>query len=118
MVKKVIFFMFMFSTLVFAEILEKHKQNIYEQNCLPCHSPLSVGLDKFFFQYLVKYSSELSVKSALIYFLKNPDELTSALSSDQLRRFGVKSKTNLSDKELDEAIDIYWEKYKVFGKIE
>ncbi len=118
MVKKIILVMFIFTTLVFAENLEKHKQNIYEQNCLPCHSPLSVGLDKFFFQYLVKYSSELSVKSALIYFLKNPDELTSALSSDQLRRFGVKSKTNLSDKELDEAIDIYWEKYKVFGKIE
>ena len=118
MVKKVIFFMFIFNTLVFAKTLERNEQNIYEQNCLPCHSPLSIGIDKFFFQYLVKYSSELSVKSALTYFLKNPDELTSALSSDQLRRFGVKSKTNLSDEELDEAINIYWEKYKVFGKIE
>lgn len=117
MVKKVIFFIFVLNTFIFAENLEKNEQNIYEQNCLPCHSPLSVGLDKFFFRYLVKYSSELSVKSALTYFLKNPDELTSALSSDQLRRFGVKSKTNLNDEELNEAIDIYWKKYKVFGKI-
>ena len=118
MVKKVVAIAFVFSTFVFAENLEKKEQNIYEQNCIPCHKPLSVGLDKFFFRYLMKYSSELSVKSALTYFLKNPDELTSALSSDQLRRFGVKSKTNLNDEELNEAIDIYWEKYKVFEKIE
>ncbi len=117
MAKKVVFLLLIFSASIFAQIKEP-KENIYERNCIPCHNPLSVGLDKFFFSYLVKYSSELSVKSALTYFLKNPDELTSALTSDQLRRFGVKSKTNLNNEELNEAIDIYWDKYKVFGKIE
>lgn len=118
MVKKVIVMLSVVSSFIFAQDLEIKKQNIYEQNCLSCHQPLSVGLDKIFFRYLIKYSSELSVKSALVNFLKNPDELTSALSADQLRRFGVKSKTNLSDEKLEEAVDIYWEKYKVFGKIE
>jgi hypothetical protein len=92
-------------------------QNIYEKNCVPCHKPLSIGLDKIFFRYLLKYSSEISVKSALIYFLKQPNKYTSAMSKEQIRRLGIKSKTNLTNSELKNAIDIYWNKYKVFGKL-
>ena len=53
----------------------------------------------------------------MIDFLKNPNSQTSAMSQEQIRRLGIKSKTLLSDKELYKAIDAYWNQYKVFGKL-
>ena len=115
MVKKLFVILVIFSALLFAE--DTVEQNIYEKNCITCHKPLSIGLDKIFFRYLIKYSSELSVKSAMIDFLKDPNVQTSAMTDEQLRLLGVKLKTRLDDRELEEAIDIYWERYKIFGKL-
>ncbi len=115
MVGKILASLILFTCIAFAE--NRVAQNIYEQNCVPCHKPLSISLDKIFFRYLIKYSSELSVKSAMIDFLKDPNIQTSAMTNEQLRLLGVKLKTHLSDKKLEEAIDIYWEHYKVFGKL-
>ncbi len=94
------------------------KTDIYQTNCLACHKQLSFSLEKIFFRYLLKYSDEISVKSALIDFLKHPNSDTSVMSKEYTRSFGLKQKSQLNDKELEEAIDIYWEKYTVFGKIE
>ncbi len=94
------------------------KADIYEENCLACHKQLSFSLEKIFFRYLLKYSDEVSVKSALIDFLKQPNADTSVMSKEYTRSFGLKQKSELSDDALKKAIDIYWEKYTVFGKIE
>ncbi len=91
--------------------------NIYRQNCMKCHKQMSLTMQKIFMRYLLKYSSEVAVKSAMISFLKEPDYLTSALRKDQIARYGLKNRTTLSDEALKRAIDIYWEKYKVFGKL-
>ncbi len=115
MVRVLIFILLFMHSISFAE--ELPKPNIYETNCLPCHQLPSLRLDKIFFSYLIKYSSELPVKLALEDFLKNPNAEISAMSDEKLRRLGVKSKTNLNEQELREAIDIYWERHKVFGKL-
>ena len=91
--------------------------SIYEQNCMKCHKQMSLSMQKIFMRYLLKYSGEVSVKSALYDFLKNPNYFTSALRKDQIARYGLKNKTTLTDAQLREAIDIYWEKYKIFGKL-
>lgn len=93
------------------------EKNIYESNCFACHKQLSFNLEKIFFRYLLKYSDEVSVKSALIDFLKQPNSDTSVMSKEYTRSFGLKQKSELSEVELKEAIDIYWEKYTVLGKI-
>lgn len=93
------------------------KENIYEENCMRCHKQMSLGMQKIFMRYLLKYSSEMPVKSAIIDFLKNPNYFTSALRKDQIARYGLKTKTTLTDEELEKAVDIYWEKYKIFGKL-
>jgi hypothetical protein len=31
--------------------------------------------------------------------------------------YGIKQKTTLSDEQIDEALDIYWEKFKVIDKL-
>ena len=93
------------------------KESIYENNCMRCHKQMSLGMQKIFMRYLLKYSGETPVKSAIIDFLKNPNYFTSALRKDQITRYGLKTTTTLSDKELEEAVDEYWEKYKIFGKL-
>ncbi len=94
-----------------------YAQNIYEQNCVSCHAKLPVGIDKFFYQYLLKYSSETNVKASLVNYLKIPTEQNTIMSDEFIQLLGIKKPIKLNDKQLEEAVDIYWEKYKVFGKL-
>ncbi|WP_321311175.1 hypothetical protein [Halarcobacter sp.] len=103
--------------LVLALFLNFAYSNIYESNCLKCHNKLPVSIDKYFYRYLLKYSSEREVKRAMATYLKNPTEDTTIMPKAFINRFGVKKKTKLSDEELKKSLDIYWEKYKVFGKL-
>ncbi len=92
-------------------------EKLYHDNCASCHKAKGLSLEKLFFRYLLKYSSEVSVKSALFDFLKNPNELTSVLTTEDRKRYKIKRKTTLTDDELRRVIDLYWEKYKVFGRL-
>ena len=96
----------------------KSEDDIYETNCVKCHSKLPVAIDKYFYRYLLKYSSEKDVKKAMFEFLKNPSKEETIMPESFITRFGVKKKTKLSDEKLKEALDIYWETYKVFGKLQ
>ncbi len=103
------------STIVVS--IKNSKKNIFEENCLSCHNHLSFTLENIFFKYLLKYSSEISVKNAMIDYLKNPNPDTTVMPKSYVRVFGIKKPSKLSDEELKKAVDIYWEKYKVFGKL-
>ena len=92
-------------------------QNIYEKKCIPCHKDLPTSLGEMFKGYLLIYSSEKFVKAGLKHYLKNPSKSISVMSELFLNTYGIKEKTKLSSEELDEAIDIYWEKFKVFDKL-
>ncbi len=106
------------SISLFAKNLDKNTTNIYEKNCVPCHKNFPISLEKLFFRYLLKYSSEKSVKQALIDYLKDPNYYTTVITeSNLIDKYGLKQKTKLNDKELKEAIDIYWGKYKVIGRL-
>lgn len=91
--------------------------NIYEKNCVQCHQELPVSIDKYFYKYLLTYSSEKDMKYAIINYLQVPLKETTIMSDSFISRFGVKKKSTLNERELKEAVDIYWEKYKVFGKL-
>jgi len=90
---------------------------LYEQNCISCHKKLPVSIDKYFYRYLLKYSSEKDTKKAIYHYLKNPTKEKSVMAEAFISRFGVKPKTTLHDNELKKAINSYWKKYKVFGKL-
>jgi len=92
--------------------------NSYTNNCLKCHNKLPVSIDKYFYRYLLKYSSERRLKHAMINYLKKPNKDTTIMPEAFIKRFGIKKTTTLSDKELQKAINTYWEKYKVFGKLQ
>ena len=91
--------------------------DVYENNCVKCHDKLPVTIDKYFYRYLLKYSSEKNVKEAMFNYLKEPSVKTTIMPEAFIKRFGVKKPTKLDNKKLKEALDIYWEKYKVFGKL-
>ena len=109
MVKKIV--------LVLSLLVSFVQADIYEKNCVKCHNSLHVGIDEYFYDYLLIYSSEIDMKNAIISYLKYPAKETSIMSDDFISKFGIKKKTKLSEKELKEAVDTYWEKYKVFGKL-
>ena len=92
-------------------------QTIYEKNCLSCHKGMAVKIDKFFYRYLLKYSSEKDVKKAMNAYLQNPNIKDTILVDGLINRFGLKKKTTLNAKELEEAIDLYWKEYNVFDKL-
>lgn len=91
--------------------------NIYEKNCVACHKKLPVTIDKYFYRYLLKYSSKQDVQDAMLKYILNPSKDKTVMPEAFILRFGIKKPTTLSNKQLEEAIEIYWEKYKVFGKL-
>ena len=90
---------------------------VCNDNCVECHKEMPVKIDKFFYRYLLKYSSEENLKEALTSYLKNPTKEKTILQDGLQNRFGIKNKTTLSDTELEKAVDEYWNIYKVFGKL-
>lgn len=91
--------------------------DIYDKECAYCHKMLMVDLKDMYFKYLKRYSSEKSVKSVMMYYLKNPNRDMSVMPKEYIRLFDIKSKSKLSDEDLKIAIDIYWDRYKLKGKL-
>ncbi len=108
---KTLIFLTLFSSILFSS-------TIYEKNCVSCHKKLPVSIDKYFYRYLLKYSSEKDTKKAIYLYLKKPTKEKSVMAEAFISRFGVKPKTTLHDNELKKAINSYWRKYKVFGKLQ
>ena len=103
--------------MVISLLATENEDNIYESNCVKCHSKLPVTIDKYFYRYLLKYSSEKDVKKAMFDYMKNPTVEKTIMAESFITRFGIKKKTNLSDDKLNEALDIYWDEYKIFNKL-
>lgn len=92
--------------------------DVFERECVGCHNRLPVDIDKFFYRYLLEYSSEERVKQAIYSYLKAPSKEKSVMDAAFLARFGVKRALKLPPQSLKEAVDIYWERYKVFGRLQ
>jgi len=109
MVKKILIILLLGSSV--------QAQNIYERNCIPCHQNMPTSLQQMFMSYLAAYSGERNVKTILKYYLKHPTKSLSLMSDLFIDTYGIKKETKLNNDELDEAINIYWENFKVFDKL-
>lgn len=108
---------FLYICLLSIFLFANEDKDIYESNCVKCHDKLPVSIDKFFYKYLLKYSSEKDVKKAMMDYMKNPIDENSIMGDSFINRFGIKKKSKLNDNDLKEALDTYWEKYKIIGKL-
>jgi len=93
-------------------------EDAFEKNCVHCHEKLPATLQEMFKHYLLVYGSENNVKAGIIHYLKYPSKDISTMSDLFIDTYNIKEKTTLNDEELEEAVNIYWEKFKVFGKLE
>ena len=109
MVKKIVLFLVL--------TLGVFSQDAYERNCVACHKDLPTSLQQMFKLYLQTYSGEKNVKAGLKHYLHYPSKSISVMSELFISSYGIKKKSKLNKQELDEAIDIYWEKFKVFNKL-
>jgi hypothetical protein len=110
--KKMVFLLFL---LLQSQTIKA--ENIYERNCMPCHQGLPTSLQQMFKEYLLVYSGEQNVKAGIKHYLKYPNKSISVMSELFIDNFGIKKKSALTPEELDEAVNIYWEKFKVFNKL-
>jgi hypothetical protein len=101
--------------LLFCFLLEAGS---FDRNCVPCHRKEEVPLRRTFMNALLVYSGERNMKAGLKYFLRHPSVETSVMGRDYFRYHSLKAPTTLSDRELEEALDEYWERYKVIGNLE
>ena len=109
MVKSIIIF-FLLNINVFS-------QNIYERNCVGCHKELPTSLQRMFMNYLLVYGGEKNMKAGLKHYLEYPSKHISVMSNLFIDNYGIKEKTTLSSDEIEEALNIYWDKFKVFNKL-
>ncbi|MCF6329968.1 MAG: hypothetical protein L3I99_00280 [Sulfurimonas sp.] len=105
------------TVLIFSLMFCFANATVYEDNCIKCHKQFTPSIDKYFYKYLLIYSSETDMKNAIISYLKYPAKETSVMSDAYIDKFGIKEKSKLNENEIKQAVDVYWEKYKVFGKL-
>ena len=109
MVKRILIFSLLFTGL-FA-------QDVYERHCVGCHKKLPTSLQRMFMNYLLVYGGEKNMKAGLKHYLQYPSKHISVMSDLFIDNYGIKKKTRLRSDEIDEALDVYWEKFKVFDKL-
>ncbi|MBT3280279.1 MAG: hypothetical protein HOF69_07125 [Campylobacteraceae bacterium] len=64
-------------------------------------------------RYTLKYSSESKIKDAIFRYLKAPTQNRSIMPFGFIQRWGFKDESLLSDNELKNAINIYYENYNL-----
>ena len=86
--------------------------NIFQKNCLSCHTD-EYELKTYMANYTLEYSSEKRVKKAIYRFLRNPTSNRSIMPYSYIVEYGFKKDSNLSDENLQKAIDQYYELYNI-----
>ncbi|WP_456394064.1 hypothetical protein [Nitratifractor sp.] len=89
----------------------------FDRHCVPCHRKEGVSLRQTFMNALLIYSGEHNMKAGLKYFLYHPSIETSVMGRAYFRTHRLKKPSRLPEKEMDAALDEYWERYKVIGRL-
>ena len=92
-------------------------EDAYERHCVECHKSLPTSLQRMFMNYLLVYGGEKNMKAGLKHYLQYPSKHISVMSDLFIDNYGIKKKTRLTSDEIDKALDVYWEKFKVFDKL-
>jgi hypothetical protein len=91
--------------------------NSFDKNCIQCHRKLSSSPQDIMKYYLLTYSGENNVKMGMDHYMKHPSKDISAMPAQFLSEYGIKTHQKLSDEELNEALNIFWERYKVMNRL-
>ncbi len=89
----------------------------FTTDCVACHMQKKVDLRKTFMNALLVYGGENNFKTALFYYCKNPQPMTSVMSEEFLKKYLPLNAIEIDSMRLKKDIDIYWEKYKIKGNL-
>ncbi len=103
--------------LLCAMVLSSHAADAYESNCIKCHALLPYSLRDIFMRYLAAYGGENNVKVGLDHYFKYPAKDISVMPIAFLNHYGIDHHSKIKEDELKKAIDIYWKKHKVIGRL-
>ncbi len=92
--------------------------NVFETECVKCHIERKISLRKTFMNALLVYSGKENMKAGLKYYLRHPRRDSSVMSEEFLDRYGLIKPLDIDEKRLDEALEIYWNRYTVQGKLQ
>ena len=102
---------------VLAGVSSLSAEDLFDRECVACHVREQVSLRKAFMNALLVYSGEQNMKAGLKYFFRHPRRDSSVMSEAFLREHPIKQPLTLDDATLDRALDIYWRRYTVQGKL-
>ncbi|WP_456433636.1 hypothetical protein [Nitratifractor sp.] len=108
---------FLFLILAATLTAKSAEQNPFDRNCVPCHTSVGVSLRKTFMNALLVYSGKENMKAGLAYFLRYPRKDISVMGEKYFATHALKEPTTLDRRELEEALEIFWERYKVIGHL-
>jgi hypothetical protein len=89
----------------------------FTTNCLACHIKKNVDLRKTFMSALLVYGGENNFKTALFYYCKNPQPMTSVMSEEFLKKYLPLKPIQIDDMQLKANINEYWNRYKIKGNL-
>jgi len=92
-------------------------ENVFDRECVACHVQEKVSLRKTFMNALLVYSGEENMKAGLKYFLRHPRRDSSVMGEAFLEEHALKKPLTIEDAVLDRALEIYWKRYTVQGKL-
>jgi len=95
-----------------------YAEDVFDRECVACHVQENISLRKTFMNALLIYSGEENMKAGLKYFLRHPRRDSSVMSETFLNNHPIKKPLLIDDKTLDKALDIYWKRYTVQGKLQ
>lgn len=90
----------------------------FDKQCLACHQKMEIPFSSFYMQYLLNFSSNIRVKEAMFYFLKEPIAGQSMMDSAIIREYGLMPRLKISDETLKSLIDDYVKQYDVKRKLQ
>jgi hypothetical protein len=82
-------------------------------DCTACHVREKIDLRKTFMNSLLVYGGENNFKTALFYYCKNPQPLTSVMSEEYLKKYLPLKAVMIDDMQLKDDINEYWKRYKI-----
>ena len=98
--------------------IEAGEPDIFERECVPCHRQMDISLQKTFMDALLVYGGKENMKAGLAYYFRNPRRDTSVMDEDFIRKNGIKPPMKLDEAALDKALEIYWKRYTVIGRLQ
>jgi hypothetical protein len=81
--------------------------------CLSCHRQQQIPSAMIYRKYLLKYSTNRAIKSAIYHYIKNPKEKQSIMPKPFFDKFPRKKRMNTEDRELEILIDKYIDRFDI-----